>query len=60
MKQTVKIGENRVTFSQSSKGFWYCSELSIFCTSVIDGIRLMEVAVSEVEKTLKKINNEDK
>jgi len=56
----MNIGEHKITFSQSSKGHWYCSEISIYCNSVLDGIVLIEKAIDEVNKLLEKKNNDPK
>lgn len=51
-----RIGENKVEFAQTSKGFWYCTSICVNCYSVIDGVVLMEHAIQNVEKLLTKIN----
>lgn len=56
IETNYRVGENKVSFSQTSKGFWYCSDLTINCYSVVDGIALMEHAISKVEVVLEKIN----
>jgi hypothetical protein len=52
-----RIGENKVEFAQTSKGFWYCTGICINCYSVIDGVVLMEHAIENTEKLLSKINS---
>lgn len=51
-----RVGENKVEFSQTSKGFWYCSAVTINCYSAIDGVVVMERAIEDIEKLLSKIN----
>jgi hypothetical protein len=52
-----QIGDNKIEFSQTSKGVWYCSNITINCYSVIDGVVLMEHVVRKVESLIKKINS---
>lgn len=63
-KKTIEIdlGENKVSCKQSSSGFWYCADITINCTSVIDGVELMDRAISSMKKILEKYNvrNKDK
>ena len=46
------IGENKVSMKQNASGFWYCTDITINCISIIDGIRLMQSAIEDVEKLL--------
>ena len=56
----IDLGENKVSVKQSASGFWYCADITVNCTSVIDGINLMDRAVEEMAKILKKHNNIEK
>lgn len=51
-----QVGENKVSFSQTSKGSWYCGEISIYCKDIFDGICLMDGAIDAVDQVLKEIN----
>jgi len=51
--------DHKISFSQRANGLWYCSEISIYCNSVIDGIALMKRAIEDVEKVLKEKNKND-
>ena len=50
------FGTQNVAFSQTSKGLWYCSGMSIYCDSIMDGIAVAEKAISEINKLLLKTN----
>lgn len=51
-----QVGENKVSFAQTSKGNWYCSELSIYCKDIFDGISMMDGAVDAVQTILNQRN----
>ena len=52
----INIGENKISCKQSSKGYWYVDELSIYCNSIIDGLELMDRSIEKANKVLKKYN----
>jgi len=56
----LNLGENKVSVKQTSSGFWYVNELSIGSLSIMDGIALMDRAMSETEKILLRFNKEKK
>lgn len=62
MKKTtveIDLGENKVSVKQSASGFWYCADITVNCTSVIDGVVLMDKAIGEMHKVLDKYNKKD-
>ena len=56
----IDLGENKVSVKQSASGFWYCADITVNCTSVIDGVGLMDRAIEEMAKILKKHNKKGK
>ncbi len=56
----IVVGENKISCSQNSKGFWYCSEISIYCYNIMDGIQIMNIAIDEINKILEKKNMDKK
>jgi len=63
MKKTtveIDLGENKVSVKQSASGFWYCADITVNCTSVIDGVALMDKAIDQMNKVLKKYNKKEK
>ena len=63
MKKTtveIDLGENKVSVKQSASGFWYCADITVNCTSVIDGIELMGNAIDKMQEILDKKNNKNK
>jgi hypothetical protein len=57
--KVYNIGENKVSLSQTSKGNWYCNELSIYCKDIFDGISLLDGAIEGIECILKEHNKVD-
>ena len=51
-----QIGENKVTFAQTSKGNWYCSELSAYPKDLIDGLCLMDAIMTFAEEICERHN----
>jgi len=63
MKKTtveIDLGENKVSVKQSASGFWYCADITVNCTSVIDGVALMDKAMERMNLVLMKYNKKDK
>jgi len=63
MKKTtveIDLGENKVSVKQSASGFWYCADITVNCTSVIDGVALIDKAINEMSKVLERYNKKDK
>ena len=58
--QIISFGENKASVKQSSSGFWYTNELTICCTSIMDGLVLLDRAVFELNKILNKYNKDGK
>jgi len=57
----IDLGENKVSVKQSASGFWYCADITVNCTSVIDGVELMDRAIAKMTTILKHHNiKEDK
>jgi hypothetical protein len=54
--EIINIGENKISFAQSSKGYWYCSDITIICSSVSDGLILMNSSVDRIIDILKDKN----
>ena len=54
--QSFRVGENKVSFSQTSKGVWYCNDLTIYCKDIFDGVALMSGAIDAVDKILEEQN----
>ena len=52
------IGENKISTKQNASGFWYCTDITINCISIIDGIALMNRAIDETIEVLKEKNKE--
>ena len=50
------VGENKVSFAQTSKGLWYCTELTMYCKDPLDGISYLSGAMLVVEEVLKERN----
>jgi len=55
----IDLGENKVSVKQSASGFWYCADLTVNCTSVIDGVELMDRAIERMTEILCKHNKKD-
>jgi len=63
MKKTtieVDLGENRVSLKQNASGFWYVNDMTVNCTSIMDGISLMDKAIEKMNKILIKYNKKEK
>ena len=56
-KIEIDLGENKVSVKQSSSGFWYCADITVNCTSVIDGVELMDRAIEKMNLVLEKYNS---
>jgi len=56
----IDLGENKVSVKQSASGFWYCADITVNCTSVIDGVALMDRAMEKMSAILKEHNNKEK
>ena len=52
------VGENKVSFAQTSKGLWYCTELTMYCKDPLDGIQYLAGAMLVVEEVLKERKGE--
>ena len=62
MKKTtveIDLGENKVSVKQSASGFWYCADMTVNCTSIMDGVALMDKAILEMNKILEKYNTKE-
>ena len=55
--QTIRIGENKISLSQTSKGIWYCNDITLYCRDFFDGIQLMGGAVDAVTELLAQKNS---
>lgn len=56
MKNGVSL-ENRISLTQSSKGIWYCKEITVYGGTGL--IKDVERYVLEVEELLEKQNSEE-
>ena len=58
VKETIirDYGTNNVSFSQTTKGIWHCSGVSIYTDNIWDAITLMDKAIAEISEVLKKHN----
>lgn len=52
-----KIGENKLTMAQNSKGIWYCTEATVYCTDIFDGVEIMDSVMTAVNESLKDVNS---
>lgn len=52
-----KIGENKLTMAQNSKGIWYCTEATIYTSDIFDGVEIMDSVMTAVNESLKDVNS---
>jgi hypothetical protein len=50
-------GENKISISQTSKGIWYCNDLTIYCKDIFDGLQTIDAAMVAVEEITNEKNN---
>ena len=54
--KNIPLGDNKISFSQTSKGVWYCSDITIYCKHIPDGIKQGHRAMIQVDDVLSIVN----
>ena len=48
----IDIGENKISFKQSSKGLWFCDGFTIYCRNMYEGIAISEKTINDINDML--------
>jgi len=43
-------GENKISMCQTSKGIWYCNDITVYCKDIFDGLQTIDAAIVAVEE----------